>query len=201
MARIALLGTGMLGSGMVRHFLKSGTQVTVWNRTEEKARALAAEGATVAASPAAAVAGASRVHFVLPDDAVVDGHPRSDRAGAEGRRGGRRSLDDAAGRDGEAGRASPRPRDPLPARAGLHVAADGRRRRRADAGLGTAARVRRGARGARGDDRRGLVSRRAARSRRRLQAVRQLHAVRDQRRAGRHRDDGARQRHRSASTR
>ena len=73
MARIALLGTGMLGSGMVRHFLKSGTQVTVWNRTEEKARALAAEGAAVAASPAAAVTGAGRVHFVLPDDAVVDG--------------------------------------------------------------------------------------------------------------------------------
>lgn len=73
MARIALIGTGMLGSGMVRHFLKSGTEVTVWNRTEEKARALAAEGATVAASPAAAVSGASRVHFVLPDDAIVDG--------------------------------------------------------------------------------------------------------------------------------
>ena len=62
----------MLGSGMVRRFLKSGTQVTVWNRTEAKARALAAEGAAVAASPAAAVAGAERVHFVLPDDAVVD---------------------------------------------------------------------------------------------------------------------------------
>jgi 3-hydroxyisobutyrate dehydrogenase len=63
----------MLGSGMVRRFLKSGTPVTVWNRTEEKARALAAEGARVAASPAAAVADAERVHFVLPDDAVVDG--------------------------------------------------------------------------------------------------------------------------------
>jgi 3-hydroxyisobutyrate dehydrogenase len=73
MSRIALLGTGLLGSGMVRHFLKSGTAVTVWNRTESKARVLEAEGATVAASPAAAVAGAARVHFVLPDDAVVDG--------------------------------------------------------------------------------------------------------------------------------
>lgn len=73
MARIALLGTGMLGSGMVRHFLKSGAQVAVWNRTETKARALEADGATVADSPAAAVAAADRVHFVLPDDAVVDG--------------------------------------------------------------------------------------------------------------------------------
>ena len=72
MARIAVIGTGLLGSGMVRHFLKSGTAVTVWNRTESKARALESDGATVAASPEAAVAGAERVHFVLPDDNVVD---------------------------------------------------------------------------------------------------------------------------------
>jgi len=72
-ARIALLGTGLLGSGMVGHFLKAGTAVTVWNRTGAKARALEAEGATVAASPAAAVAGAGRIHFVLQDDQVVDG--------------------------------------------------------------------------------------------------------------------------------
>jgi len=58
---------------MVRHFLKGGTPVTVWNRTEAKARALEADGATVAATPEAAVPGADHVHFVLPDDAVVDG--------------------------------------------------------------------------------------------------------------------------------
>ena len=72
MARIALLGTGLLGSGMVRHFLKSGTQVTVWNRTAGKARALEAAGAIVATSPQEAVAGAERVHFVLPDDNIVN---------------------------------------------------------------------------------------------------------------------------------
>ena len=72
MARIAVLGTGLLGSGMVRHFLKTGTAVTVWNRTESKARALEADGAIVAPFPEAAVAGAERVHFVLPDDHVVD---------------------------------------------------------------------------------------------------------------------------------
>ena len=73
MASIALLGTGLLGSGIVQHFLKAGTAVTVWNRTEAKARALERDGATVAATPEAAVAGADRVHFVLQDDAVVDG--------------------------------------------------------------------------------------------------------------------------------
>ncbi len=71
MARIALLGTGLLGSGMVKHFLKSGTQVTVWNRTEAKARELEPLGASVATSPAAAVEGADRIHIVLPDDAAV----------------------------------------------------------------------------------------------------------------------------------
>ncbi len=73
MARIAFLGTGLLGSGMVRHFLNAGTPVTVWNRTETKARALEVDGAKVAASPADAVAGADHIHLVLPDDGVVDG--------------------------------------------------------------------------------------------------------------------------------
>lgn len=72
MSRIALLGTGLLGSGMVQHFLRSGTAVTVWNRTASKARALEQHGAQVAASPQDAVAGAERVHFVLPDDAIVN---------------------------------------------------------------------------------------------------------------------------------
>ena len=73
MARIALLGTGLLGSGMVRHFLKGGAQVTVWNRTAAKAHALEADGASVAASPAAAVADGDRVHIVVQDDEAVDG--------------------------------------------------------------------------------------------------------------------------------
>jgi 3-hydroxyisobutyrate dehydrogenase len=71
--RIALLGTGLLGSGMVRHFLKSGAAVTVWNRTASKARALEVEGASVASTPAESVADADHIHFVLPDDTIVDG--------------------------------------------------------------------------------------------------------------------------------
>jgi 3-hydroxyisobutyrate dehydrogenase len=72
MTLIALLGTGLLGSGMARRFLAQGRGVTVWNRTEDKARALAAEGASVAASPAAAVDGADHVHIVVSEDTVVD---------------------------------------------------------------------------------------------------------------------------------
>lgn len=72
MATVAFLGTGLLGSAMVEGMLRRGDTVTVWNRTEAKARALEAAGATVAPSPAAAVASAQRVHMTFSDDAVVD---------------------------------------------------------------------------------------------------------------------------------
>lgn len=72
MAKVAFIGTGLLGSAMVEGLLRRGDAVTVWNRTEAKAHALEPIGAIVAASPADAVEGAERVHMTLPDDAVVD---------------------------------------------------------------------------------------------------------------------------------
>ena len=72
MASVAFLGTGLLGGAMVEGMLRRGDAVTVWNRTEAKARALEASGANVAATPGDAVAGADRVHMALPDDEVVD---------------------------------------------------------------------------------------------------------------------------------
>jgi len=72
MTRIAFLGTGLLGSAFVEAALKRGDQVSVWNRTADKARALEPLGARVAATPADAVRGAARVHLVLKDDAVVE---------------------------------------------------------------------------------------------------------------------------------
>jgi 3-hydroxyisobutyrate dehydrogenase-like beta-hydroxyacid dehydrogenase len=72
MSQIGFLGTGLLGSGMVENLLRRGHQVTVWNRTESKARALADLGAAVASSPEQAAAGAERVHMALSDDAAVD---------------------------------------------------------------------------------------------------------------------------------
>lgn len=71
MTRIAFLGTGLLGSALAEAAAKRGDQVTVWNRTAEKARALEQFGITVAPTPAEAVRGAARVHLVLKDDAVV----------------------------------------------------------------------------------------------------------------------------------
>src|SRR5918998_614117 len=40
MTRIAFLGTGLLGSAFVEAAVKRGDQVTVWNRTADKAQAL-----------------------------------------------------------------------------------------------------------------------------------------------------------------
>jgi len=72
MTQIALLGTGLLGSAIAEAAAKRGNDVTVWNRTAEKARALEQFGLRVAATPADAVRGAERVHLVLKDDAVVE---------------------------------------------------------------------------------------------------------------------------------
>jgi 3-hydroxyisobutyrate dehydrogenase len=73
MTHIAFLGTGLLGGALIEAAAKrGGDTITVWNRTAEKARALEQFGVTVASSPADAVRGASRVHLVLKDDAVVE---------------------------------------------------------------------------------------------------------------------------------
>ncbi|MGE0861943.1 MAG: NAD(P)-dependent oxidoreductase [Gammaproteobacteria bacterium] len=72
MPNIAFLGTGLLGSAFAEAAASRGDTVTAWNRTADKAQALAKFGVKAAASPAEAVRGASRVHLVLKDDAVVD---------------------------------------------------------------------------------------------------------------------------------
>jgi 3-hydroxyisobutyrate dehydrogenase len=69
---IAFFGMGMLGSGFVRALRRRGEQVTVWNRTHERARALEADGARAVPDPAEAARGASRIHLTLSDDASVD---------------------------------------------------------------------------------------------------------------------------------
>ena len=72
MSTIAFLGTGLLGSAFAEAAAKRGDTVTAWNRSPEKALALARFGVKTASTPAEAVRGASRVHLVLRDDAVVD---------------------------------------------------------------------------------------------------------------------------------
>ncbi|WP_108986810.1 NAD(P)-dependent oxidoreductase [Streptomyces coelicoflavus] len=68
---LTVLGTGAMGTALVRAWLAAGHPVTVWNRTAARAEALAAEGATVAASAAEAVAANRLVIVCLLDDASV----------------------------------------------------------------------------------------------------------------------------------
>jgi 3-hydroxyisobutyrate dehydrogenase len=70
---IAVLGTGIMGSAMVRNWLKAGERVRVWNRSRAKAEPLAAAGAQVADDPATAVDGADVIVTMLYDaDAVAE---------------------------------------------------------------------------------------------------------------------------------
>jgi len=65
---VALLGLGTMGHGMASNLLKAGFPLTVWNRTQAKAKPFAALGARVASTPAEAVKGARLVISILADD-------------------------------------------------------------------------------------------------------------------------------------
>ncbi len=61
-----------MGTGFVRRMRANGLEVAVWNRSADKAAALADCGAVACATAAAAIAGAERIHLSLADDASVD---------------------------------------------------------------------------------------------------------------------------------
>lgn len=54
MKKIGFIGTGVMGTGMIKNLLKAGYPVTVYNRTQAHAATAIAAGATWAVSPAAA---------------------------------------------------------------------------------------------------------------------------------------------------
>jgi len=67
MARLAFLGLGLMGAPMATRLLDAGHELTVWNRTAEKARPLAERGASVAATPAEAADGVDAAITMLTD--------------------------------------------------------------------------------------------------------------------------------------
>jgi len=69
--RVAVLGAGTMGRGMTRSLLRNGFTVDVWDRTAEKAAALAADGATAREDARDAVREADVVITMVADaDAV-----------------------------------------------------------------------------------------------------------------------------------
>lgn len=68
MKKIAVIGTGIMGNGIVTNFLKKGYKVIVWNRNKKKLNALVAKGATIATSPKTATEEADIVFEVTAND-------------------------------------------------------------------------------------------------------------------------------------
>lgn len=69
--RVAFIGLGNMGAGMAGRILRSGYDLTVWNRTATKADPLVAGGAKLAPSAAAAAQDADLVITSLMDDTSV----------------------------------------------------------------------------------------------------------------------------------
>ena len=72
MSEIAVLGTGLLGSGFALNMRSMGHNVRVWNRTASKCAPLVEQGCVHANTPGDAVAGADYVHLILAADSSVD---------------------------------------------------------------------------------------------------------------------------------
>jgi 2-hydroxy-3-oxopropionate reductase len=69
---IGFCGPGLMGAPMIRHLLKAGHTVHVWNRSRDKAEALAGEGARIADTPGALAACAETVFLCVSDAAAVE---------------------------------------------------------------------------------------------------------------------------------
>lgn len=70
-APVTVLGLGPMGSTLARVLLDAGHPTTVWNRSPGKADALVAQGATLASSPAEAIAASELVIICVVDYDVV----------------------------------------------------------------------------------------------------------------------------------
>ena len=70
--RVAVLGTGIMGSAMARNLVAAGLPTRAWDRSSAALAPLAEAGATAAASPAEAVSDAQVVITMLPTAAVVE---------------------------------------------------------------------------------------------------------------------------------
>jgi 3-hydroxyisobutyrate dehydrogenase len=70
--KIGLVGTGRMGSAIAVRLMNCGHELTVWNRTTDKTRALAEAGAKVAASPAELTAACELIITILTDAGAID---------------------------------------------------------------------------------------------------------------------------------
>jgi 3-hydroxyisobutyrate dehydrogenase-like beta-hydroxyacid dehydrogenase len=70
--KIGWIGLGKMGIPMSKNLVKKGYSVTVYNRTKEKTKELAAEGAKVADSPKSLAADVDVIISMISDDPVLE---------------------------------------------------------------------------------------------------------------------------------
>lgn len=70
--KIGVAGLGAMGAAVAGRHLSLGNEVTVWNRTPDKAKPLAEAGAKVVKSPAEVAAASGTVVTLLTDGAAID---------------------------------------------------------------------------------------------------------------------------------
>ena len=69
--KIGIIGIGMLGEAVAENLLNLGYDISVYNRTKEKARGVEIKGATVMSSPKAVAENAELVIIILKDAVAV----------------------------------------------------------------------------------------------------------------------------------
>lgn len=69
---LGFCGPGLMGAPMIRHLLRAGHDVWVWNRTRAKAQALAADGARVVDAPRDLLGHAQAVFLCVSDTHAVE---------------------------------------------------------------------------------------------------------------------------------
>jgi 3-hydroxyisobutyrate dehydrogenase len=70
--KIGIAGTGKMGAAIATRLMALGHEVTVWNRTPDKTRALAGAGAKVAKNAAELAAASEAVITILTDAKAID---------------------------------------------------------------------------------------------------------------------------------
>ena len=70
--KIGIAGTGRMGEAIGVRLMGLDHELTVWNRTVDKTKGLAAAGARVAASPAALAGAVDVIITILTDDRAID---------------------------------------------------------------------------------------------------------------------------------
>jgi 3-hydroxyisobutyrate dehydrogenase-like beta-hydroxyacid dehydrogenase len=93
MTRIAFCGLGLMGAPMATRLLEAGHDVTVWNRTADKARPLEERGASRGETPAQAAAGAEAAITMLADPDALEAVVFGDGGLAEGMKDGSALID------------------------------------------------------------------------------------------------------------